>query len=566
MKDLYQKLRSFSGKKYGLYKSLAQRSWKFGDFTLNFLHVQGDPYAPASRISLTVPLRILNYSGNFAVNSVQGLAFADYLLRRLVKELETREDVSPFSIARPGQEMLLRNTVHIGNFSAEKEGEVQILMGVKLPGENRLIDSPAVIDSLTRVLPDVLLSALYCGGTGELEAARKHIETLELRNALQEAALAAGLVAFIPNGAVLPRASGLSDLPRAEALPFKAPENQTVTLEALGKKISGMGISGGITVIAGGAYHGKSTLLSALESAVYPHIPGDGRELVVVDPTAFRVRSEEGRSVRETRIAPLVRRLPGGISTEKFSTPAASGSTSEAANLFEALECGVKTVLIDEDVSAVNFLIRDARMRNLLGSDGEPLIPLIERVREMADRGIHFIFVIGACGDFLAEADRVIVMKNYLPEDKTQEAKNIALENPYARSGENYPPFSAFESRPFLEWIKPVAPGIRPASSQERLVKVRLQNEERLQVGYLQADLRYISGLRGNTERYAAGLIALNAIQSAEDKTLMEALEKVCGQIQKSGFGKLPQGFSRDTALPRSLEIAAVLLRLTLIK
>lgn len=563
MKDLYQKLRGFSGKKYGLYKSLTQRSWNFGDFSLDFIHVQGDPYAPPSRIRLTIPFRKLNYPKNFITNEIQGLAMADYLLRRLAREMNEREEcTSVFTITSPGQEILFRNTLCIGNFSEEKEGVVEVLMGIRLPGENRLIDFYAVSDLLTRLLPDILLASLYGLSLEEQEKAYRHIETLEIRNALLDEVLSAGFIAFIPNGAILPRASGISDLPAKEAVSFNAPKESIIEFTVRGKTISGMGISKGITAIAGGAYHGKSTLLSALEKSVYPHIPGDGREWVVVDPSAFRVRSEEGRLVRNTRIAPLVRELPGKISTESFFTVSASGSTSEAANLLEALECGVKTILIDEDVSAVNFLIRDQRMRRLLGNEGDPLIPLIERIREFTNTGVHFILVIGACGDFLTEADRVIVMKNYLPEEMTASAKTISSETPYISSKGNHPPFYPFKSRAFLDFIKPLAPQIRPSSSVEKFVKVRLLHDNLLQVGFLQADVHYLSGFCNGTQRYAAGLIALNLVQSAEDKTLMEVVEKVCARIEKSGFGKFPQGLSRDMTLPRAVDIAAVLLRL----
>jgi hypothetical protein len=334
-----------------------------------------------------------------------------------------------------------------------------------------------------------------------------------------------------------------------------------ITLQIAGRDITGMGIPRGITVIAGGAYHGKSTLLSALEKSVYPHVPGDGREWIVVDPTAVRVCDEGGRSVRNTRIAPLVRELPSGISTESFSTLSASGSTSEASNLLEAMEFGSKTVLIDEDTSAVNFLIRDARMQKLVGASREPLIPLIDRARELSDSGLNIVLVAGACGDYLNVADTVIVMNQYQPEWATDRAKEICVKEPPHRLQEDHPPFIRGESRALLPYVETLLPHVRPVSPVERQVKVRVQGG-RIQIGFLEADTGSIPQFCDLTQRYGAGLIALNLLQNAVDKPTLECIEKICTQIANVGFRKIPQGMNRDVALPRALEVAMVLLRL----
>ena len=101
-----------------------------------------------------------------------------------------------------------------------------------------------------------------------------------------------------------------------------------------------MGIRKGITLIVGGGYHGKSTLLKALEAGVYNHIAGDGREFVITDDTAFKLRAEDGRSITGVDISPFIKNLPNKKDTVHFSTEDASGSTSQAANLMEALESG----------------------------------------------------------------------------------------------------------------------------------------------------------------------------------------------------------------------------------
>lgn len=564
MKEIYQKLRSLTGKSYGLYKSLAQKTWKFGDFELDFLHVQGDPYAPPSRLKFRIPLSALGFSPELANNAVKRLALADFLLRRLAEEI-TAQSVGvdfPISIANPGQEILTRNSLWVGGPS-ENEGVaiVEATLWVKLPGDHRMVDVPNACDILTSILPDTLSTSLYCFGDGVIESAKRHIESLEVRTELLAALEMAGLVAFVPDGAILPRASGISELPLASAVSFKSPPEMRVTLKACGREITGMGIPKGITVIAGGAYHGKSTLLSALEKAVYPHIPGDGREWIVVDSTAVRICDEGGRSVRNTRIAPLVRELPSGISTENFSTLSASGSTSEASNLLEAIEFGTHTVLIDEDTSAVNFLIRDPRMQKLVGASREPLIPLIDRARELTSLGLNIVLVAGACGDYLNVADTVIVMNQYQPEWATHRAKEICASEPPHRLPEDHPPFIQGLSRSLLAYVEDLLPHVRPTSPVERQVKVRVQGG-RLQIGFVEAEIGPIPQFCDSAQRYGAGLIVLNLLQNAVDKPSLECIEKICAQIANVGFRKIPQGMNRDVALPRPAEIAMTLLRL----
>lgn len=533
---------------------------------MEFLHVQGDSYAPPSRLRFRAPLEVLGFPKEWGNYPLKRIALADFLMRRLSEELAHRADAAekgeyPIAVASPGQEVRLRNSFWVGGPS-ENDGRavLEVILSVKLPGNHREVDVEGVCELVTSTLPDVL-ATLYAGDKKVRAEALKYIECLETREELLKQIQERGLVAFVPDGAVLPRASGLSDLPRPSAVPFKSPEDLRVTLKANGKDVSGMGIPKGITIIAGGAYHGKSTLLDALEAAVYPHVPGDGREAVVIDSSAVRINAESGRSVRNTRIAPLVRELPHKVSTESFSTLSASGSTGEASNLVEAMEFGCRTVLIDEDSSAVNFLIRDARMLRLVGTTGEPLIPLVARARELADSGVNMIIVAGACGDFLNVADTVIVMRNYIPEIATARAKEICKETSQEHLPEDYPAFAWGESRHFLPYMQELMPLVKPTSSVERLVKVRLQGT-RVQIGFLVAETGEIPMLNSTAERCGAGLLLLNLLQNAQDAPAKECIEKICGDVSNVGFRKIPQGFSRDAELPRPLEIAMLLLRL----
>ena len=580
MKALYQKIRSLQGKNYGLYKSLADRSWDFGDFVLEFLHVQGDPYAPASRVMIKASLLMLGFPSEWGGSFERRLALSDYLYRRLsalVREKYPDRDAAVvFDTAGP--EMLVRNALWVDN------GELRACLQVRLPGDGRKIQAEAAAEILTMVLPDLVSAALYNSGESKKDGVEpelvEHYRVLAERKEILSQLEERGLCAFVPDGAVLPRASGLSEAPMEGAVPFAAPEEMAVTLVANGREIRGMGIPKGITVISGGAFHGKSTLLQALTKSVYPHIPGDGREGIVVSESAVRVGVEDGRSVRGTDLSQFVRDLPGGISTKNFTTACASGSTSEAANLMEAMEAGSDVFLIDEDSSAVNFLIRDVRVRKLLGDDREPLIPLTDRIREI--KGRSFILVAGACGDFLDLADNIIVMASYKAECARINGKNVAAgladsvfgsaAGDVAKIVPGLPAFVEPQCRDFAEYVKPLLPSLRPASAVERQVKVKISGDTLLQIGFLVSDTSKAGALVDKQQRFGAGFMLLNLCQNAASNndangesakaTIMERINALCEKIKNVGFRNLPQGLSREMSLPRPIDIACVLYRL----
>ena len=560
MKALYQKIRTLNGKNYGLYKSLADKPWDFGDFVLEFIHVQGDPYAPPSRVLLRSKLATLGYAPEWGSGFERRLALSDFLLRRLsglVQEKYSGKDAAVvFDSAGP--EMLVRNSLWIDN------GEIRACLQVRLPGEGRKIQAEAAAEILTMVMPDLVSAGLYYNKADE-PAMQEHYRVLAERKEILEQLDGRGLCAFVPDGAVLPRASGLSEMPLENAVPFNAPEGLAVTLNACGREIRGMGIPKGITVITGGAFHGKSTLLQALTRAVYPHVPGDGREGIVVDATALRVGVEDGRSVRGTDLSMFVRDLPGGISTKDFNTLSASGSTSEAANLLEAMEAGAKTFFIDEDSSAVNFLIRDVRVRKLLGDEREPLIPLTDRIRGLASAGMNFVLVAGACGDYLDIADNIIVMANYKAECAKSTMPSSKAEG-LVESTET----GKVNARSFAAYMQPLQKSVRPASAVERQVKVKLAGDTLLQIGFLVADTSRLVTLVDKQQRLGAGFMLLNMLQNAASNTegdtpadsIAGAAQKLCDTICNVGFRNLPQGMSREMSLPRAVDIACVAFRL----
>ena len=560
MKALYQKIRTLNGKNYGLYKSLADKPWDFGDFVLEFIHVQGDPYAPPSRVLLRSKLATLGYAPEWSSGFERRLALSDFLLRRLgglVQEKYSGKDAAVvFDSAGP--EMLVRNSLWIDN------GELRACLQVRLPGDGRKIQAEAAAEILTMVMPDLVSAGLYYNKADE-PAMQEHYRVLAERKEILEQLDGRGLCAFVPDGAVLPRASGLSEMPLENAVPFNAPDGLAVTLNACGREIRGMGIPKGITVITGGAFHGKSTLLQALTRAVYPHVPGDGREGIVVDATALRVGVEDGRSVRGTDLSMFVRDLPGGISTKDFNTLSASGSTSEAANLLEAMEAGAKTFFIDEDSSAVNFLIRDVRVRRLLGDEREPLIPLTDRIHELASAGMNFILVAGACGDYLDIADNIIVMANYKAECAKSTMSSWKAEGLIGSTEAG-----KINARPFAAYMQPLQKSVRPASTVERQVKVKLAGDTLLQIGFLVADTSRLVTLVDKQQRLGAGFMLLNMLQNAASNpegdspadSIAGAAQKLCDTICNVGFRNLPQGMSREMSLPRAVDIACVAFRL----
>ena len=561
MKALYQKIRTLNGKNYGLYKSLADKPWDFGDFVLEFIHVQGDPFAPASRVVVRAKLSTLGYAPEWGSDFEHRLALSDFLYRRLGRLVQERYPGKDAAVVfnTAGPEMLVRNSLWIDN------GELRACLQVRLPGEGRKIQAEEAAEILTMVLPDLVSAGLYCDKAAVPEL-QEYFRVLAERKAILAELDARGLCAFVPDGAVLPRASGLSEMPLEGAVKFEAPEEMAVTLSVCGREIRGMGIPKGITVITGGAFHGKSTLLQALIRAVFPHVPGDGREGIVVDESALRVGVEDGRSVRGTDLSMFVRDLPGGIGTKDFNTLSASGSTSEAANLLEAMEAGAHTFFIDEDSSAVNFLIRDVRVRKLLGDEREPLIPLTDRIRGLATAGMSFVLVAGACGDYLDIADNIIVMANYRAEcARFNGAEAVSAAAPSAPAGMP-------TTRPFAAYMQPLQKSVRPASAVERQVKVKLSGDFLLQIGFLVADTSRLVTLVDKQQRLGAGFMMLNMLQNAVSNSDGEAgvagesvaavAQKLCDSIRNVGFRNLPQGMSREMSLPRAVDIACVAFRL----
>ena len=342
-----------------------------------------------------------------------------------------------------GQEVLLRNSCVID----DRFLEIRFVVG--LPAAGRSVLAREAIEIFFTEIPAVAAESLFIDRV-EGGAFAHHVDTVEDYHHLRSSLSDLGLAAFVADGSLLARNSGVDDRPITNGgIPFVSPPSLsvTVTLPHRGR-ITGMGIPRGVTLIVGGGFHGKSTLLSALERGVYPHVPGDGRELVAADPTAVRIRAEDGRYIQKVDISPFITNLPLGRDTANFCSENASGSTSQAASIIEALEAGSSLLLIDEDTSATNFMIRDERMQQLITKDKEPITPFVDKVGKLfIDHGVSTILVMGGSGDYFDVADTVIAMDTYLPQDVSDRAKEISERHRASRKDEGGARFGAVTKR-----------------------------------------------------------------------------------------------------------------------
>ncbi len=413
--DLRHALDRIDGRPYPAYRDL-KGSWALGDgLELRIDHVQGDPFAAPTRIRLFVPTE---HAGPH--DRTTRLALEDVLLRRFGRDLRGRKRGSGKSgalqVYRPGPEVTERSALRL-----HPDGVAEVRMAIGLPARGRRVLGREAWPLFTEDLPKAA-RAVDCSPDDVVG----HVHSVTIQQQLRDQLDTHGLIAFLADGSVLPRRSGIDPSPLPDAVPLRAPDALAFALESDDGPIRGLGIRRGVTLIVGGGYHGKSTLLQAIQQGHLDHVPGDGRERVVTVPDAVKVRAEDGRSVRGVDISPWLSKLPHGRGTRPFDTDDASGSTSQAAALAEALEAGAKALLLDEDTSATNLLVRDARMRELVPREREPITPFVERVRQLVDRGVSTVMVVGGVGDYLAVADVVVAMDRYVPTDVTPRAKELA--------------------------------------------------------------------------------------------------------------------------------------------
>lgn len=537
---LSEELLKMQGASYGRYKAL-KGDWDFGDFTLTVQRVQADPFAPPSRIRIFRPDAGIPASAYS--DPVRRRATADYLGRRARRLLKG----SLLKIDTGGQEVIARSSCQI-----TETGALDLRIGVDLPGHGRRIDGRTAERELCRTVPELVDDLDW--DEIDQEEARAFADSVADTVALRASLADRGLVAFVADGAVLPRRSGVSDEPlRGEGVvAFSSPESLRVGIELPHRgTVTGMGVPEGITLIVGGGFHGKSTLLHALERGVYDHVPGDGRELVVTRADAVKIRAEEGRRVERVDVSPFVRNLPTGADTRDFSTENASGSTSQAANICEAVEAGAHTLLVDEDSTATNLMIRDERMQALVHGDREPLVPFVDLVRPLhREHRISTVLVMGGSGDYFDVADQVIMMDAYHPHDVTERARALARE------------------REDAEFSRPRARVVDPHSVDDSVrgrSKLKRRDMDVLTFGESDIDVRSVEQFVDPGQITGAGLALRALVRDRHldgERTLAEALDSLEEELAKQGVSLLGGDFGGDYALPRRHEIAATLNRL----
>lgn len=543
---------------YPAYKDLRGRCDRLGPYRIHILHVQGDPFAAPSRIAVEVPREQASLPSWATRSDDARRASGDFLHRAMRRALagggrRTGSGKSGLlEISALGPEILARSAVRV-----EESGDVELRLSVGLPAAGRRILGRAARELLTERLPAALERVFSPLDTAGLE---QHVHCVEDQSALREQLAREELLAFLAERSLLPRRSGVDSRPLPGAVPLEVPDALAVELDTPNSgRLRGLGVRRGVTLIVGGGYHGKSTLLSVLALGVYDHVPGDGREHCVTDAAAVSVRAEDGRAVRGVDLRPFIGRLPLGRDTARFDSDDASGSTSQAAAILEALEAGATALLIDEDTAATNFMIRDARMRLLIPAEKEPITPYLDRVRQLwEERGVSSVLVVGGAGDYLDVADSVLQMDAYRVRDLAARAREVAARLPL---GEASP-------RPPGAW-PPAAPRVPDPSSLDpsrgrRAERVRSVRTRAIEFGEEEIDTALLYQLVDPAQCRMIGdvLLALSRELCDGRRSVPELLDEVEKRIAAGGLEALSAPGFGDRAQVRRFEIAAALNRL----
>ena len=571
--ELRQQLRSINRKSYPAYKGL-KGLYHFGNYILSIDHVQGDPFASPSHVSIQISHRDAGFPVEYYRDTLTGTTLCDYLTRQFEKQVSQYSFRAKGSgksglltVSHCGQEILSRTACEI----TEKGITARFFVG--FPANGRTINATELEKILFDFLPVCIQKSFFYSSLNAKEL-QNYIELAEDQEFIRQTLPAKNLCAFIADGSILPRESGISSRPMKASVPFTSPDSLRISINLPHKgKITGMGIPKGITLIVGGGYHGKSTLLNALELGVYNHIPGDGREYVITDATAVKLRSEDGRFIKDVDISMFINDLPNKKDTRCFSTLDASGSTSQAAGIVESMEAGSHLFLLDEDTSATNFMVRDAFMQQVIQREKEPITPFLERAEDLYKKaGISTILVAGSSGAFFHIADTIIQMDNYVPKDITASVKKLCSQYPLpAVSVTDFqlPHSHRIMSRP-AESSKHLRHNSRGnhsdsgAAKPERL-KTRISGTDGFSLGRQEIDLRYTEQLIDAEQTAALGLLLKYAVEHLADgrRTLPEIVQFLWKNLSLHGlsFFTENQKISCGYATPRIQEIYACLNR-----
>jgi predicted ABC-class ATPase len=557
--DLRAVIDRIDGRGYKAYREI-KNSYDFGDYLLIIDHVQGDPFAAPSSIRVKMSQQNAGFPPDTYNNTFREIALRDFITRQFAaasrKFCRGRRGTGRggiISIDEPGQEVLERTSAFIN-----RDG-LEIRFRVGLPAFGRSVAGKIADKMFFNELPQIVRSSLLYKSLNASTLYR-HVEMVEDAEFLREEIEKRNLIAFVADGAVLPRVTGIDSRPLMEGniVPFESPPSLRVVFPLPNSgNITGMGIPKGVTLIVGGGYHGKSTLLKALQFGIYNHVPEDGREFVVSNPQTVKIRAEDGRHVEKVDISPFISNLPFGRNTRAFCTDDASGSTSQATNIIEALEAGAEVLIMDEDTSATNFMIRDHRMQELVSKDREPITPFIDKIRQLyQDYGISTVLAIGGSGDYFDVADHVVCMVEYRPHDLTSEARAIAEKYKSQRGFEGGAHFGATVER------IPIAGSFNPRKGK-REVKISSKGLKTIDFGHLRIDLGALEQLVDVSQTRAIG----DAIQYATrymdgERKLGRIIQSVLGDIQRYGLDVLSDFPIGEYAVFRGMELAAAINRM----
>ena len=554
--DLKRLLTSIDHKSYPAYKDV-RGAYDFNTYILSIDHVQGDPFASPSKVSIQVRHAKAGFPAELFDTPWKKTALEDYLLRCFSREIGRLSFKAKGSgksgliaTSRPGQEILSRTACEIGR------NEITARFEVGFPAFGRTINSGELIRIFFDFLPGCVENVFFYRRQNTAEI-KKRITLADDQHFIRNELKRLDLISFVADGSILPRETGVSDRPMKGSVAFHSPDSLRITLNLPGHgPISGMAIHRGITLIVGGGYHGKSTLLKALELGVYNHIAGDGREYVITDDTAMKIRAEDGRSIKKVDISMFINDLPNGKDTSAFCTEDASGSTSQAANVVEAMEAGVETFLIDEDTSATNFMIRDELMQRVVNREDEPITPFIDRIRELYEQyGISTILVAGSSGSYFHVADCIVQMNRYKPQEITAFAKEEAGRFPL----------------PEVKPPKQAAPGferaVRPdrAFKEDARMKLKTMGRDGISINRDTIDVRYVEQL-ADTEQLAALAYFLKYAEIHVfngKRTLRESVSLLMQYVEEHGLAAVTESsyVPCGLAMPRAQEIFACINR-----
>src|SRR5471030_216576 len=550
---LKRDLDRIDGKSYRLYKDL-EGEYDFEDYILSIDHVQGDPFASPSRIRVIVKQNTAKFPKELFDNKNKNIAVAVYLTREFYSNINRCSErvfgsgkSGLIAISKCPQEILNRTSIIID------EDKIEARFYVGFPARGRSVLSRELEKILYNVIPNIVEKTLIYKNINS-EKLINRVKLVEDQEHIRMELRSRGLIAFVANGSMLPRESGISTKALKGGKVFVSPKELEVEFNTPSKGIiKGMGIKKGITLIVGGGYHGKSTLLKALELGVYNHIEGDGREFVITDSSALKVRAEYSRCVTKTDISLFISNLPNGKDTVEFYTENASGSTSQAANIIEGIESNAKVFLIDEDTSATNFMMRDDLMQKLVSKDKEPITPFIEIVRPLYEqKDISTIIVVGSCVDFFDVADTVIQMDNYEIKDVTKEAKELSKGHIIKRIKDK-------NLKIDITFNRSVKSGTIKAG--EKGIKIKTTGIDTISINKEDIDLRSVEQIVDNEQLNAIGSIMKWAEANAMNKNLSfeNMVDSIIYEIDKNGLMSIERvkGGSGSLALPRKQEIMA---------